>query len=98
MILLRAEEPTSALCFAPKQKGPDEIARRGHSRSAGRVHPPSLPIIGVADYRIRLGQQQMLNWTERIGWRPRKLRQKRLLLDGEIVVVCAGSIVEKQKP
>jgi hypothetical protein len=27
-----------------RNKRPDDIARRGHSRSSGRVHPPRLPI------------------------------------------------------
>jgi hypothetical protein len=30
---------------------PDDIARRGHSRSSGRLPPASLRINGVADYR-----------------------------------------------
>ena len=38
--------------YAPKN-GLDDITRRGHSRSSGRVPPASLQIIGVADYRIR---------------------------------------------
>ena len=38
-----------------QKNGPDDITRRGHSRSSGRLPPASLQIVGVADYRIRSG-------------------------------------------